>query len=176
MIHCIGDSHSAVFSGIDKMTPEWPMRSDDKLPWFRTYRLGPVTAYQLERKLPTIQGLINRVGISKDDTILFCCGEVDCRAHLVKQMEVQNRTSKDIVRECVDRYISAVLQVMSWGINVSVWGPIASWHPSKQYTGGPSFGDCLERNNVTKEFNDYAKVLCDTITFHFLKTQRLPYV
>ena len=167
MIHCIGDSHSAVFSGIDKMTPEWPMRSDDKLPWFRTYRLGPVTAYQLERKLPTIQGLINRVGISKDDTILFCCGEVDCRAHLVKQMEVQNRTSKDIVRECVDRYISAVLQVMSWGINVSVWGPIASWHPSKQYTGGPSFGDCLERNNVTKEFNDYAKVLCDKHSIPF---------
>ena len=167
MIHCIGDSHSAVFSGVDKMTPEWPMRSDDRLPWFRTYRLGPVTAYQLERKLPVIQNLINTVGITRTDTILFCCGEVDCRAHLVKQMRLQNKTAKEIAHECVDRYISAILQVRAWGMKVAVWGPIASWHPSKKYTGGPSFGDCLERNDVTKEFNDYAKILCDKNSIPF---------
>jgi hypothetical protein len=167
MIHCIGDSHSAVFSGVELMTPEWPGRSDDRLPWFRTYRLGPVTAYQLERKLSIIQNVINRVGITTDDTILFCCGEVDCRAHLIKQMELQNKTVKEIVRECVDRYIEAVLQVKNWGMKVAVWGPIASWHPTKKYTGGPSFGTCLERNEVTKEFNDYAKEMCEKNSIPF---------
>ena len=48
MIHCIGDSHSAVFSGEETMQPEWPELASNKLPFFKSYRLGPATAYQLE--------------------------------------------------------------------------------------------------------------------------------
>ena len=35
MIHCIGDSHSAVFSGEEKMQPEWPNRSNDTTEFFK---------------------------------------------------------------------------------------------------------------------------------------------
>ena len=31
MIHCIGDSHAAVFSGKDEMVPAWPEQSNDTL-------------------------------------------------------------------------------------------------------------------------------------------------
>ena len=54
MIHCIGDSHSAVFSGEETMQPEWPILASNKLPNFNSYRIGPATAYQLETKKPII--------------------------------------------------------------------------------------------------------------------------
>jgi hypothetical protein len=50
MIHCIGDSHSAVFSGKEEMQPIWPERSNDITPFFKSYRIGPATAYQLANK------------------------------------------------------------------------------------------------------------------------------
>ena len=47
MIHCIGDSHSSVFSGEEKMQDVWPERSNDTIDFFRSYRIGPATAYNL---------------------------------------------------------------------------------------------------------------------------------
>lgn len=49
-----------------------------------------------------------------------------------------------------------------------VWGPIASWHESKPYTGGPSYGSCLERNTVTEKFNDYLEELCNKNSIGFI--------
>ena len=48
-----------------------------------------------------------------------------------------------------------------------VWGPIASWHESKNYNG-PSFGSCIERNQITKEFNRYAEELCNQNNLKFI--------
>lgn len=167
MIHCIGDSHSAVFSGKEEMQPIWPDRSDDKTPFFKSYRIGAVTAYQLDNKTPIINSII-RLNVNKNDSVLFCFGEVDIRAHLIKQMLLQNRSLEDVVKECVDRYFKVLLHYKNNNINVIAWGPIASWHESKIYTGGPSFGTCLERNNVTKEFNRYLKELCDINNIGFV--------
>lgn len=44
IIHCIGDSHVSFFGGLDRIQPVWPQRSDDRLPWFRTYHIGPALA------------------------------------------------------------------------------------------------------------------------------------
>lgn len=167
MIHCIGDSHSAVFSGKEEMQPIWPQRSDDKTEYFKSYRIGPATAYQLETKIPIINDIINTVVDVNNDYVLFCFGEVDIRAHLIKQMETQNKPMELIVQECVDRYFNVLLNYKNMGVKVMAWGPIASWHDSKQYTGGPSFGTMIERNNTTKEFNRYLEELCvkNDITF-----------
>jgi|694.fasta_scaffold115020_3 hypothetical protein len=167
MIHCIGDSHSAVFSGKEEMQPIWPQRSDDKTEYFKSYRIGPATAYQLETKSPIINDIINTVVDINNDYVLFCFGEVDIRAHLIKQMETQNKPMELIVHECVDRYFNVLLKYKNMGVKVLVWGPIASWHDSKRYTGGPSFGTMIERNNTTKEFNRYLEELCvkNDITF-----------
>ena len=168
MIHCIGDSHSAVFSGKEEMQPIWPSRSDDRTPFFKSYRIGPATAYQLENKKNIIDEIISYNVDITNDSVLFCFGEVDIRAHLVKQMELQNKSKEEIVKECVDRYFSVLLYYKNKGVNVMGWGPIASWHESKQYTGGPSFGSCLERNLVTEEFNRYLKELCDNNNIGFV--------
>ena len=168
MIHCIGDSHSAVFSGKEEMQPIWPQRSDDRTPFFKSYRIGPATAYQLETKILVIDEII-QFNVNLDtDYVLFCFGEVDIRAHLIKQMDLQSKTVNEIVKECVDRYFSVLLRYKEANIKVIAWGPIASWHESKQYTGGPSFGTCLERNIVTEEFNRYLEELCNQNNIEFV--------
>ena len=76
-------------------------------------------------------------------------------------MDLQKVSAENIVKECVDRYFQVILTYKNNGVKVLVWGPIASWHDSKPYTGGPSFGSNLERNELTKLFNEYIKELCD---------------
>ena len=161
MIHCIGDSHSAVFSGEDKMQPIWPQRSNDITPYFKSYRIGAATAYQLINKLDIIDNIVNSVVNKNTDHIMFCSGEVDIRAHLLKQMVLQNKTGQEVVKMCVDRYMTVVKHYKKNGFKTIVWGPIASWHDTKQYTGGPSFGTNIERNELTKEFNKYLNKVCD---------------
>jgi len=159
MIHCIGDSHSAVFSGEDVMQPIYPQTSNNTSPYFKCYRIGAATAYQLSNKEPILTQIIQR-HVRDGDKVLFCFGEVDIRAHLKKQMGEQGISVKEIVKECVDRYFDVLLMYKDRGIDVLAWGVIASWHESKIYTGGPSFGTNLERNELTKEFNSYLQELC----------------
>jgi hypothetical protein len=166
MIHCIGDSHSSVFCGKEEMQPIWPQRSDDKTEYFRSYRIGPATAYQIRGKLLTISQIIHKV-VNEGDGILFCFGEVDCRAHLKKQMDLQGKSLEEIVHECVDRYFEVILEFKEAGDNIMVWGPIATWGDNKAYTG-PSFGTMVERNEITKEFNDYLKELCENENIPFI--------
>ena len=159
MIHCIGDSHSAVFSGEEVMQPQWPLLASNKLPYFNSYRIGPATAYQLETKKSIIDNILEN-HYKEGDSVLFCFGEVDIRAHIIKQSSLQNRTIQDLIKECVDRYFDVILSYKNKGINCMVWGVIASWHESKYYSGGPSFGTCIERNRVTEEFNKYIEEVC----------------
>jgi hypothetical protein len=159
MIHCIGDSHSSVFSGKEEIQPIWPNLSDDQMDQFKSYRIGAATAYQLHTKVPIINNIIESK-VKKNDKVLFCFGEVDIRAHLIKQKDLQSREIQDIVKECVDRYMIVLKNYKYQNIDMYAWGPIASWHPSRQYTGGPSFGSCYERNLTTKYFNEYLNSEC----------------
>jgi hypothetical protein len=157
MIHCIGDSHAAVFGGKEDMQPVWPERSDDQMECFRSYRIGPATAYQLYNKIPIIDEIVDSLVNKEKDIILFCFGEVDIRAHLIKQHVIQNRSLEDLIEECVNRYFEVVLHYLNKGFKVAIWGPIASWNDSKPYTG-PSYGTNQQRNAITHLFT---KLLVD---------------
>jgi len=159
MIHCIGDSHAAVFSGEEKMQPCWPERSNDLLPYFRSYRIGTATAYQLENKKGLIFDLLNSINLNEHDKIMFWFGEVDIRAHLYKQSLLQAKAVDLIVNKCVGRYINTVLWFKFFQLPIIIWGPIASWNKSKPYTG-PSFASNEIRNKITKLFNDRCVELC----------------
>lgn len=156
MIHCIGDSHASVFSGKDEMQPIWPERSDDRLPYFRSYRIGPATAYNLFNKISVINEILETQVDKEKDTVVFCFGEVDIRAHLIKQKSLQQRELADLVQECVDRYCQALFYFYQQGYKIAVWSPIASWGDEKPYTG-PSFGTNKERNIATFLF--YASLI-----------------
>ena len=168
MIHCIGDSHSSVFSGEEVMQPIWPGQSNDCLEFFRSYRIGPATAYQLRNKVPLINQLIMLADIQEGDSLMFCFGEVDIRAHLINQSSLQDKCVRELVEECTQRYIGTLQEFIKYNLPIIVWGPIASWEESRPYTGGPSFGSNIERNLVTKEFDSKLKEKCDAVGFKFI--------
>ncbi len=157
VIHCIGDSHANLFSGVPFVQPSWPEPHEDLISLFRTYRLGPVLAYNLSRSGTRTRGreklfaVLNTIPIGS--RVLFCFGEIDCRAHLLKQAEKQNRGTEDVVNECVDRYFSVIKEVSQMGYGVLVWHV----PPSTRFIvkGGeyPTYGTCLERNRVVHQFN-----------------------
>jgi hypothetical protein len=168
MIHCIGDSHSAVFSGEETMQPCWPDPAANKIAYFKSYRIGPATAYQLATKQPIIESLINSLELTSKDYLMFCFGEVDIRAHLIKQSQIQNRPVEELVVECVERYVQSLSVYKKYNVPIIVWGPIASWCDQKVYTGGPSFGTNLERNLITNAFNTTLELCCIKQQFEFI--------
>lgn len=168
MFHCIGDSHSSVFSGEEVMQPCWPLLASNKLPYFKSYRIGPATAYNLHAKQHIIQPLIESLNLSNNDKLLFCFGEIDNRAHLIKQSLIQNKNIEDLVKECVLRYIESVKFYKKYTNKIYFWGPIASWSDDKPYTTGPTFGGNIERNLVTEMFNIFLENECNKNEFGFI--------
>jgi len=159
-IYCIGDSHANFFSGLDSIQSSWPEKSIDLIPFFKSFRLGPVLAYNLCKANTKSKGreklfaILKR--IPKESTILLCFGEIDCRAHLLKQAEIQNIKIKTIIKECVDRYIPVIDEIKNLNYNVVVWNVIPSsptGFPDKP--AYPTYGTCRERNDVSRLFNQF---------------------
>jgi hypothetical protein len=168
-IHCIGDSHASFFGGLEKIQPriDEDEKTTNQYPFFNSYRIGPATAYQLHNKQTIIETLIDNLHLDDADKLMFCFGEVDIRAHLIKQSNLQKRNINDIVYECVSRYISSVSYYLKYNRRILIWGPIASWSNKKPYSG-PSYGSNLERNYVTRIFNGYLSDLCLKNNFQFV--------
>ena len=167
MIICLGDSHSSVFSKEERIISQWPEKEFRLLSKFKPVRIGPATAYNLNKKITLLNSVLNRTFYFRNSFVLFCFGEVDIRAHIINQSELQKRDVELVIKECVDRYISTVVDVKPIRkIRKSIFSPIASWSEEKPYNG-PSFGTNIERNNITMIFNRYLEKKCleNNITF-----------
>lgn len=164
MIHVIGDSHCCIFSGQEafRLWNDEDRLKNDILPEFRTYRIGPATAFQLDRKLVLLETILSQF-VKPGDIVMPCCGEVDCRAHLLKQAAVQRLPIDQIVQICVDKYYNTLLQLKTWAeynrCKLAVWGPIASKPDSIEYDG-PFQGTCADRNNATRLFTNKLREAC----------------
>ena len=174
-IHCIGDSHACFFGGLEKIQPAFFESNfnsrQNKYPFFNSVRIGLFTAYQLDNKRSIIEPFLSNLNMHNDDKILFCFGEIDIRAHLIKQSKLSQRSIDDIVYECVTRYVNAVSYYKKFNRDIIMWGPSASWTDSKPYPVGPqapSYGTNVERNNVTKIFNQYLQKLCEQNNFGYI--------
>jgi lysophospholipase L1-like esterase len=173
-IYCIGDSHVSFFSGIDWIQPLWPEKSDDVYPFFKSIRLGAVLAYNLCKTGTRWRGrerLFEFLKIKNpaDGKIMLSFGEIDCRAHLVKQATLQHRSIDSVVRECVERYFSVVREVKDKGYDVLIWNAIPSTrHDKIPDIEAPVYGTCLERNYATRVFNEYVQELCSVAGIRFL--------
>jgi len=168
MIICLGDSHSSVFSGKEKIIPRWPAKEYTLLSKFKPIRIGPATAYNLKSKVPLLNEILNKTFYLKKDFVLFCFGEVDIRAHLIKQSILQEKKVDEIVLECVTKYINAIKLVSpKRKIQKAVFAPIASWSDEKPYDG-PSYGSNLERNRITRIFNNTLEKMCNQNNIKFV--------
>lgn len=158
MIHVIGDSHVMVFSGKEYV----PDTVDDRgfLPPFTTYRLGPFTAYNIANKRSLIETVITQ-NVKAGDSVMFCFGEIDCRAHLIRQSEIQQRPLEDVVRECVARY-SALFDVQDkYGVRTLIWNVPASSREDVASGEFSTYGTCEQRNRVTRIFNTMLGEVCE---------------
>ena len=153
MIHCVGNSHCLVFVGaydpVWFCKPYWPTKRPDKLPYFRTYYLGPITAYNFYDHQPKVLQIARE--IPKDDYIMLCVGEIDCRWNLPLQAEKQGVPVNALVTECVYRYFRSAKDLLDLGYKVILWNV----HPSSRtYQKDITVGDCRSRVEIARLFND----------------------
>jgi hypothetical protein len=162
-IFCVGDSHVCFFTGQDKISGGAPSTGDDILPQFRTYWLGPILAYNLVQDGTTTQGreklisLLQSKAIPLGSRILLSAGEIDCRMHLLKQAESQDRPIESVVEECVERYFSVILELKKSGWRPMVWAVVPSGDPDPDSTwfnnDFPHYGSLGQRNEAIGLFN-----------------------
>lgn len=164
-IHCIGDSHSAVFSGEERM--QEVLASNNTLPQFKSYRIGPATAYNLSSKIGILDSVI--LPLPKGSRVMFCFGEVDCRAHIIHQADIQIRSLDAIIKECVNRYFSIFKHYQSLGYQMLAWNVIpSSTNTDLNFDQYPAYGNCQDRNSVARVFNDYLRELCNNNGMRFV--------
>lgn len=159
IIHCIGDSHVSFFSGGDKIG------ADDQIPFFRTYWLGPVLAFNLCKYGTRTRGrehlfeIVDR-RLPKNSIVLMCFGEIDCRVHLQKEAMTQAKPVPEVVFECAKRYCSVILEVKDRGHRVVVWNAVGTAPDhAPQNPEYPHFGTMRDRNIITHMFNEMLKDL-----------------
>lgn len=165
-IHCIGDSHTSFFSGQSAMQPRWPDRSLDVWPFFRTYRIGPALAYNLCSTGTKSKGRerlfdVLRRKIHVGERVLLCFGEIDCRAHLIRQSVTRGIPVADLAAECVARYFQVVREVRSLNYQVMIWNVIPPTITTCLDCEFPVAGTFDERMAVTRVFNGLLLSHCE---------------
>ena len=161
MIYTFGNSHSHIFTN---SLPSTFGGGEKVNHHFKSISLGPTIAYNFyEQHYVNLLNWVDQLGVDKtNDHIMLIVGEVDCRVHLPKQIELQNKPINEVVCECVDRFFRVYLDLKEKGYSVIGWGG----HPST--TAGPSenpsepiVGDCVFRNSISLEWDKRLKLLCD---------------
>jgi len=133
MIYCFGDSHVSLFSGKDDiiycfgdMVPRRHNNTWDKLPQFRTCFLGSFLAYSIGREEHRGRKMLFEAlkEIPERSKVLLIFGEIDCRVHLLKQAQIQQKPLSEIIADCVMKYFRTIKIISEMGYEVMVFGGI----------------------------------------------------
>ncbi len=105
--------------------------------------------------------------------VMFCFGEIDCRAHIILQSQKQNKPADEIVKKAVERYFSVIRDVREQGFNPLIWNvvPSAPTDINSKIVVPPQYlfhGTSEERNRVTRHFNTYLQDLAESEDIFFL--------
>ncbi|CAE21986.1 TPR repeat:HAT (Half-A-TPR) repeat [Prochlorococcus marinus str. MIT 9313] len=156
-IVAFGDSHVNAFKGIPGVSVNY---------------VGPATAFKLASEKSSSGGGSRveekLVGLDSDSSaILLCFGEIDCRAHIVKQAYLQQKSIKEVATNSAQAYFDFVLKIKNKGFPVIVCGPYGS---GSQFN---SFGLEEHRNFAAKHFNDCLNECCLRYGIYFFSLHRL---
>ncbi|MGK7652161.1 hypothetical protein ACSQ76_07025 [Roseovarius sp. B08] len=108
----IGDSHVSVFSGANRMIPEYPVVTPSAFPDVMTCRVGPQLAGTLPFATSSTQGrqkvldLANRIPTAA--RIFFVFGEIDCRAHVIRRTNYDSTQIQSVVADTITNYFAFV--------------------------------------------------------------------
>jgi len=178
-IYCIGDSHTSFFSGADRIQPDWPKDPDAFLSLFQVLKIGSPLAYSLSHEGSRTRGrerlfeVLENV-VPMGSYVLLSFGEIDCRAHVLKQAAKAGVSVEAVIANLVEGYFSVVREVAALGYEVIVYNAIPSRlkAPTKS-SQDPEYiaiGTCLERNRVTRLFNQRLSDQCLAHGIGFLST------
>jgi hypothetical protein len=87
---------------------------------FAAYYIGPATAYNVNKHQMLVDMIAKRF-ITSNDKIMFVLGEIDCRAHVVKQSRMQGTSIKSIAQEVADRMFAFIVTNIKY--HPIAWGP-----------------------------------------------------
>jgi hypothetical protein len=173
-LHCIGDSHTAFFTGYNTIQPEYPKTLQSISKNIYTYRLGSPLAYNLcepnskTKSNEKLFEIINTLNY-KTDIVLLSFGEVDCRAHVIKQADIKNITIDEAVYECVNRYLLVINKIVELNFKVIVWNavPTAMGFENEKFEY-PYYGSFEERNKACILFNEALQKKSVELGFYFI--------
>ena len=171
MIHCIGDSHASIFSGLGTreetyMIQIYPQEHIGIDPDFKAYRIGPATAYNLLDKFHIINEIIfKNFKEDRGDKVMFCFGEIDMRIHVGTQLKNHpSKTKDEIIEEIADRYFFAITEMKIQSYNIIILAPSVQsfWNENSDHKKDgfhynmefPIVGTNKERNEYTKIFTN----------------------
>lgn len=147
-IYTIGDSHS-----------EYGWSND-----IIKHHLGPVLCYSFgKEKLKRCD--IRNFNIKHGDTVIFCFGEIDCRAHVKKHI-TDTLTFQEIINMIVISYIEAIdLNIITSQLNlknICIFNipPTCSWVDSIDHHEFPWIGTKEDRKSYALYFNQILKEKC----------------
>ena len=153
IIHVFGDSHVAMFSGVDERGYGFP-NDLDTLVSFRTYNMGPVLAYNFIKKIDKFPEWIEEFNVKR---MILYIGEIDVRVWLVKIAESTLRSLSDVVMETVFRYIEGIDKIKKLVDELIVFGP----HPQRFQEDGIlkdfHYGTYPQIYEAGELFNQYLK-------------------
>jgi hypothetical protein len=186
-IHVFGDSHSRIYGS-------WYLRDFH----CQVYYAGPLTMHRIGRdeySLQQLHGLARKfmraylptrkpayaflqepaesLHISPGDYVVLVFGEIDVRAHILRQRDEKMRQLKDIIDDLVRRYANAVTEMMraNPGVSFAVQGIVPPTdednlqEPLKDF---PMYGSVDERVQVTVALNARMKAECARIGASFI--------
>lgn len=147
-IHTIGDSHST-FGWNNNIEKNW---------------IGPVLCYSFgKEKLSRCD--IRNFNIKHGDSLIFCFGEIDCRAHIKKHI-TETITFQEIIDSIVISYFEAIeLNIIVSGLklkNICVYNipPTCSWIETLDLPVYPWIGTKEDRKSYALYFNKKLKEKC----------------
>jgi len=176
VVFVFGNSHVATFCASPPCSKRSPrieigkgITNPDNPSITSVYLGRGIIAYNFQTKhLPKVFASLKQYGASPSDIALLYVGEVDCRYHLAKRV-LAGGDRAELVRECVERFFEAVLDLKRSGQAVAVAGT----HPTTteghdEHPDHPHWGDCALRNGVCAEWNKQLAALCDAEDIPFV--------
>ena len=162
MIHTLGDSHA------DGGHSHWGYI---KLPNIniKTHHLGGKLMYTFGKFGFDVLNIKN-YGVSENDVVIFCFGEIDCRNHVHKHI-TDEYSYKEIINSIVENYFIAIKQNVEQYKNIktcvyNVIPPTRGFYCSPDHPY-PFLGSDDERKTYYKYMNEKMKELCKAYNYYY---------
>jgi len=155
-INCVGDSHVSIFANHEKLVPENELTTYKN---FTVFRSGPTLAHNIKTKKNIGKFLSH---FSNDEELLFCFGEIDCRAQVHRFIDA-NTNYQTVINNTLENYISYIKSINNKNIILFGITPELKENPHQYYyRDHPEVFDCpkgalAERSSYKDFFNKRLK-------------------